>query len=336
MGYPLLERITMSDTGEPPKLLTALPKRERIALIYRIRIWYPRMKAIYDEVVRAYEMNPVTPDPECVALLGGFRTGKTTIVESFCSQHPRQVLEENTHVPVLKVVMPAKASVGNVLSTMLVALGDPLADRGSIGAKQHRLQRLLNDCRVQMMILDEANHFVDRDSERILHDVSNTMKSLIKEQNVACVLVGLPYTEEVLRVNEQFGGLFGDPHLLEPFRWNEEAPATVEEFRTFLRQVEQQLPLATRTCLASREMAWRCFVATQGKVGYIMRLLRRAAEEAVLHDEPGLSQALLCEAFDRTLAGHRRGLANPFQDAIPETVGPLETEYWPVRRRQAS
>lgn len=35
---------------------------ERIALIYRIRVWYPRMKAIYDEIVRAYEMNPLTPD----------------------------------------------------------------------------------------------------------------------------------------------------------------------------------------------------------------------------------------------------------------------------------
>lgn len=326
----------MNATGEPPKLLAELSKPERIALIYRIRVWYPRMKAIYDEVARAYDMNPVTPDPECVALLGGFRTGKTTIVESFCSHHPRQVFQTSTHVPVLKVVMPAKASMGNLLTTMLAALGDPLADRGSIGAKQHRLHRFIADCGVEMMILDEANHFVDRDSERVLHDVSNTMKSLIKEQNVACVLVGLPYTEEVLRVNEQFGSLFGDPYLLAPFCWEETQPATIEEFRMFLRQVEQQLPLATRTALASREMAWRCFVATQGKVGYIMRLLRRAAEAAVLRDELGLSLPLLHEAFDRTLAGHRRGLANPFQEAIPDTVGPVETEYWPVRKRQAS
>jgi hypothetical protein len=325
----------MSHPGEPQQPWTELSEQQRIALIYRIRVWYPRMKGIYDEVVRAYEMNPVTPDPECVALLGGFRTGKTTIVESFCSQHPRQVLEENTHVPVLKVVMPAKASVGNMLSTMLVALGDPLADRGSIGAKQHRLQRLLNDCRVQMMILDEANHFVDRDSQRVLHDVSNTMKSLIKEQNIACVLVGLPYTEEVLRANEQFGSLFGDPHTLEPFQWEEDQPETVEEFRMFLRQVEQQLPLTSRSFLASREMAWRCFVATLGKVGYIMRLLRRAAEAAVQHEETGLSRTLLHEAFKRTLAGNRRGLANPFSEVVPETAGPVETEYWPVRRRQA-
>ena len=55
-----------------------LSQQERLARIYRIRVWYPRMKFIYDEIVRAFEINPLTPDPECIALLGQFRTGKTT------------------------------------------------------------------------------------------------------------------------------------------------------------------------------------------------------------------------------------------------------------------
>jgi hypothetical protein len=314
----------------------ALSQPERLARIYRIRVWYPRMKVIYDELVRAFEMNSLTPDPECIALLGQFRTGKTTLVESFYAQHPRTVGSESTRVPVLKAVVPAKASMNALLTALLAALGDPLADRGSMGMKSHRLQQFIRDCGVQMVILDEANHFVDRDSQRVLHDVSNAMKSLVKEHNIACVLVGLPYTAEVLKVNEQFGSLFGDPHLLAPFQWDEAVPETVEEFRLFLRQVESQLPLPTQNSLASREMAWRCFVASHGKVGYIMRLLRRAAELAVRQNEPGLSQRLLFEAFERTLAGKRRRLANPFGHDLPVSVGPEETEYWPVRRRTGS
>ncbi len=320
--------------GHLPKPLKEMSKQERIALIYRIRVWYPRMKAIYDEIARAYEVNSVTPDPECVALLGRFRTGKTTIIDSFWQQHPRVVGEETTHVPILKAVVPAKASMNNMLTCLLASLGDPLAGRGSMGIKIHRLQRFIVDCGVRMVILDEANHFVDRDSERVLHDVSNTMKNLAKTYNVACVLVGLPYTEEVLKVNEQFGSLFGDPQILEPFQWNEKDPKTVTEFRMFLHQVEQQLPLESRSCLAAKEMAWRCFVATHGKVGYVMRLIRRAAEEAVRRDEPGLSRELLHEAFNRTLAGRRRRLENPFAKAVPSTAGPEEAEYWPVGRRR--
>jgi hypothetical protein len=316
-------------------MLHELSKPERIAYIYRIRVWYPRMKRIYEEIVRAYEMNPLTPDPECIALFGQFRTGKTTIVDSFCSHYPPTICETSAQVPVLKVVIPAKATMGNLLVDMLSALGDPLADRGSVGVKLYRLQHLVADCGVQMIILDEANHFVDRDSERVLHDVSNTMKSLIKVKNIACVLVGLTYTEEVLKVNEQFGSLFGDPYVLAPFRWNEGQPETIDEFRMFLRQVEQQLPLASRSFLSSKEVAWRCFVATQGKVGYIMRLLRRSAEEAVRRDASSLSQDLLQEAFSQTLAGKRRNLGNPFIGEIPAEAGPEEAEYWSLGRRRS-
>jgi hypothetical protein len=321
--------------GYRPKPLKEMSKQERIALIYRIRVWYPRMKTIYDEIARAYEMNPITPDPECVALLGRFRTGKTTIIESFWQQHPRVVGTETTHVPVLKAVVPAKASMNNMLTCLLASLGDPLAGRGSMGVKIHRLQRFIGDCGVRMIILDEASHFVDRDSERVLHDVSNTMKNLAKTHNVACVLVGLPYTEEVLKVNEQFGSLFGDPQVLGPFRWDEENPEAITEFRMFLHQVEQQLPLESHSFLATKEIAWRCFVASHGKVGYVMRLIRRAAEEAVHRDEPGLSRELLYTAFNRTLAGRRRRLENPFTEAVPSTIGPEEAEYWPVGRRRA-
>lgn len=326
----------MTTRGDWSKPLEEMSKGERITLIYRIRVWYPRMKAIYDEITRAYEMNPVTPDPECVALLGRFRTGKTTIVDSFCGQHPRTVCAEKTQVPVLKTVVPAKANMSNLLTSLLAALGDPLADRGNMGVKSHRLQKFIEDCGVRMVIVDEANHFVDRDSERVLHDVSNALKNLVKTHDVACVLVGLPYTEEVLRANEQFGSLFGDPYLLEPFQWDEDHPETVNEFRIFLHQVEQQLPLAYHSCLAAKEMAWRCFVATQGKVGYVMRLLRRAAEEAVRGDEQELSRELLHEAFQRTLAGKRRGVVNPFAKEVPDTAGPPEAEYWPVRRHRSN
>jgi hypothetical protein len=323
------------NSEQESKDLEGLSKQERIALIYRIRIWYPRMKRIYEEIVRAYEMNPLSPEPECLAILGRSRTGKTTLVDSFCSQYPRSLGTEKTHVPVLKAVVPAKASMGNMLTSLLAALGDPVAGRGSMGMKSHRLQNLIGDCAVRMLILDEANHFVDRDSERVLHDVSNSMKSLVKDHNLACVLVGLPYTEEVLKVNEQFGSLFADPYLLEPFQWDEAAPETVTEFRLFLQEVEQQLPLKSRNCLVSKELAWRCFVATQGKVGYLMRLLRRAAEEAVRREESSLSQALLYEAFERSLSGQRMGLMNPFGKAIPETTAPDERDYWPLRRKRS-
>jgi hypothetical protein len=66
-----------------------------------------------------------------------------------------------------------------------------------------------------------------------------------------------------------------------------------------------------------------------------MRLLRRAAEEAVRRELPELTQELLREAFTATLAGKRRNIANPFTASLPETVETPENEYWPVRRQRS-
>jgi len=42
-----------------------------------------------------------------------------------------------------------------------------------------------------LLILDEVQHFRDRDSRRVLENARNWLKTLIKETGVACVLVGL-------------------------------------------------------------------------------------------------------------------------------------------------
>ena len=42
--------------------------------------------------------------------------------------------------------------MGNMLTSLLVALGDPLAERGNMGVKYHRLERFLVDCGVRMLM----------------------------------------------------------------------------------------------------------------------------------------------------------------------------------------
>ncbi|MBK7919864.1 MAG: TniB family NTP-binding protein [Chloroflexi bacterium] len=147
----------------------------------------------------------------------------------------------------MKAVVPAKASMNNMLTSLLASLGDPLAGRGSMGVKIHRLQRFIGDCGVRMIILDEANHFVDRDSERVLHDVSNTMKNLAKTQMLPVCWLDCLTPKKSSKLTNSLAAFL---EILKPwslFRWNEEDPKTITEFRMFLHQVEQQLPLESRS-----------------------------------------------------------------------------------------
>ena len=149
------------------------------------------------------------------------------------------------------------------------------------------------------------------------HNISNWLKNLVKEAEVACVFAGLPEAEEVLLANPQLGRLFGDPYVLSPFDWKPDQPQTATEFRTFLKTLEDMLLLPQTMPLTDIEMAWRCYVATEGNMAYLMNLIRRAAHYAVLREHPALDMSLLAEAFDNRLAGKRRGISNPFVGNLP-------------------
>jgi hypothetical protein len=208
-----------------------------------------------------------------------------------------------------------------MVTTMLNALGDPRAGQGTTGGMSYRLMSYIQDCGVELLILDELQHFVDRDSLKVLKTVSTWLKTVIKETRVACVLVGLEGEAEcVVDTDDQLGRLFGDPLVLSPFTWNEAEEETVREFRDLLAQIEAGLPLREPSNLASPELAWRCFVASDGLISYLMALIRRAAFLALEQGLEHLDQPLLARAFDQRLAGGRRHLPNPFLGDLPPYI----------------
>jgi len=152
--------------------------------------------------------------------------------------------------------------------------------------------------------------------QRVLENASNWLKTLIKETGVACVLVGLQgEAEEVVGLNPQLARLFGAPHVLLPFAWEERKPETVREFVSFLALVERALPLAEKPALAEVEMARRLHTASGGVMAYLMELLRGATYLALAEGRATLDLDVLGRAFARRLASVRRGTANPFRDA---------------------
>jgi len=263
----------------------------------------------------------VAAEPECLLLVGPTGAGKTTLLASYAQDYPAIFTKTAILRPVVMATTPSRANVNNLETVLLRALGDPAADKGSIGSRELRLIRYFKEiCIVELLILDELQHFWDRQSKTILHDASNWLKTFIKETKVSCVLVGLPGdSEAIINTNPQLAGLFGDPYMLSPFRWDETEPASTRDvFCTFLAELEERLPLKRPSHLASYETALRCFAASDGILRYLMALIRRATYLALEREQEYLDQDLLFQAFRDRLAGERRGIPNPFTDKLPD------------------
>lgn len=262
-------RITASHLSR--KEILALPPNQRKPFVGSIHITYPRLNDITQNIEAAYEDNPYADEPECRLLVGPTGAGKTTLVRAFKRKHPSHDAGNHFVCPVLLAQVHTPATINGLATVLLKVLGDPHYTRGNVHEKGARLRDLMGDCEVEMLILDEIQHFKDRDSDKILHAVSNWLKDLIKETGVACMLVGLTGdAEAVIANNDQLLGLFGAPLKLEPFEWDDERPDTSKAFRTLLEKIEERLPLREPSHLSSPDLAWRCYVASGGVMRYVM------------------------------------------------------------------
>src|SRR5690606_28838064 len=112
-------------------------------------------------------------------VLGESGTGKSTLCRLLVERYPRQVLAERDVVPVLSVSVPAGATITNVASEILAALGDPHPSAGTVAVKTRRVLVLCRSCGVELVLFDEAQHLHDRGQIATHYLVGDWIKRLI-------------------------------------------------------------------------------------------------------------------------------------------------------------
>ncbi len=298
----------MQSTQQP---LQEMSLKQRLSMVNSLYIFYPRFKDILSAIEYCHHFSYCKDEPECMFLGGQSGVGKTTIYKTYASKYPRQINSEGTTVPILAVTIPAPATVKTVVTKMLWELGDPAYDKGSIGNQTIRLIGLLDDCGVELIILDEFQHFIDRESDKVLRTVSDWLKTLIIETNLPIILIGLPESEQVLKLESQsqLSRRFANRCYLHPFSWQEDGG---KEFRTFLNLLSSKIPLAETFNLSDEYTARRIYYASDGIVAYVMKLIRYGTYLALQQNQEKLDLSLMAAAFEKYVQADKAGKVNPF------------------------
>jgi hypothetical protein len=283
----------------------------KMELLNTIYICYPRFKEVLGAFDYCHHFSSCQDEPECLFLTGETGVGKTTIYRTYANRYPRKVTREKTIVPILDVTIPAPATVKTVVTKMLWKLGDPAYERGTIGIQTIRLINLLKNCGVELIILDEFQHFIDRDSAKVLQTVANWLKTLILDTNLPIILIGLPEAEQIFKLKSlsQLSRRFAHRCYLHPFTWDDDHGL---EFRTFLHLLELELPLRELSHLSDEDMALRFYYASDGIVAYIMKLIRYGTYLALSQNYEQLNLNILAHAFEQYIRMNLSARANPF------------------------
>lgn len=299
-----------------PKIdYSKVPYKTKVRLLGHIFIEYPRLKTLMRQIEHCHEYSTIDEDldPEGMLITGLAGVGKSNLIKRYAGKFPRREEEARTVVPVLVVTIPQSATVKSLVGDLLEALGDPFADRGAAASQTRRLRKLIKDCGVEIIIADEFQHFIDRESDKVLHDVSDWLKVLMDKTRKPVILIGMPNSDKILEANEQLKRRFTLKESLEPFGWK--SIKQQDAFRQLLGHIDDKLPFNERANLSDPQIAYQIYHATRGVIGYVMLLIRVAAIKGLRQSATKLDADLLAYAYEKNFRKVFPRRVNPFKEA---------------------
>jgi hypothetical protein len=295
---------------------------EKIGVIENICVVHPRMKALFNEFDQIRHDSVFAAEPSCMFLVGRSGAGKTTAINSYRRRHPDSLSDDGSVIPIFAASLPSPATIKGVAERILQMLRAPKPGIGTAVNMTARIVRLLNGCKVELVILDEFQHLLQRGSKKNFDEVSDWVKDLINMSGVPVVMVGTPGSEEILRVNPQLDRRVKTVATLHSFDYKN-SPSDLEKF---LGAVHAALPFANERNslrLSDTSCASRIFLVSDGLPGRAMRLIREAAKLAVRADASFLTDDHFSQAFQLYFEG-RTKYPNPWSlsaGRLEDTLG---------------
>lgn len=284
---------------------------EKMEAVATLRINYPRFNRALKLIEKCHMSTKYSTEPLCMLITAPSGTGKSTLFDYYVSLHDKLIYQESsTKRVILWDEIPSPTSISTVTEALLSKLGDPFPTRGTVGNKNHRLVNLIKDCKIELILLDEFQHFVHTENKKINFEVADWFKSLVNKTRVPVILFGLEESKLVLNANEQLNSRFKVKYHLYPFNFNEDR--NVQEFRRLLDEISSQLPFDNQPTLAQNNMPDKLMYSSNGLMRPLMSIIREAASIAIHKEKPYVDEYCLSDAFE--LFARYGKEVNPFLD----------------------
>lgn len=255
-------------------------------------------------------------------VIGPSRVGKSTVLRRYAARYPTTLRGRQIIRRVLVVRAPPNNADSALLTAMLAALGDPNPASGSPTQREMRVVNHLRRQCVELLCLDEVNHLIDSDSDKIGYRAANLIKALLNHGVCPIVLTGVTHAKRIVDTNEQLQGRSTPTVTMRPLDWRDEKQRL--EFKVFLHKLEQAMALPAPSKLGEDTLAHRIHHFSRGLPGYAVDLL---SEALILREEegdvlPSLTLKLLQMAADGLLLREPVRRLNALRETPPDKYEP--------------
>jgi len=303
---PMSEMLTL---GLSDSVISASSKCLSTFTLRKQVIEHPKFTLAIREIARLHERGKETGVAEGMLLVAQTGSGKTTVLQYYENRFPRIETTRGARIPVLRVDTPESPSVKTLAEAILFAMGDPAAAKGTASEKTNRIIHFFKECCVELLLIDEFQHFFDGHRITESKRVSDWLKNLINRVGIPVILAGLPRSIAVVNANPQLRRRFGAPHYMQPFGFDNQEEQL--EFRGVLKGIQSRLPVPCID-LSEANMAQRFYFASHGLLDYVVKIIDDAVSRACPDSGEPLTQQAFEAAFKRTVWLDAPDHLNPF------------------------
>lgn len=209
---------------------------------------------------------------QCCRVVGESRTGKTVACDAYRLRHkPRQEPGKPPLVPVVYIQIPQECASREFFRAILEHLKYQLP-QGRLGDIRNRTIQVLKNCKVEMLIIDEADRFKPKTFAEV--------RDIFDHLGISVALVGTDRLDAVIKKDEQVYNRFRACYRF--------GTLSGEQFQKTVDIWEKKvLKLPVASNLTSKSMLTILGQATGGYIGLLDMILRDAAIRAL---EKGLSK----------------------------------------------
>tara|TARA_R110002167_G_scaffold137654_1_gene324744 strand:+ start:40358 stop:41347 length:990 start_codon:yes stop_codon:yes gene_type:complete len=162
---------------------------------------YPAFTLAFNKLTQFF--NSRSNKPRGLLIVGPSGAGKSFLTEYFRHKHPVIDTDEATLRPVLYIETPPKTSLGDILSEMLVAMGDPIPESGTIPQRRRRLRQLLALQGTLMIFIDESQDLVPKSGADPKTQTIKLLKGLMNDTKIPLVLTGTLDAKDLITADAQ-------------------------------------------------------------------------------------------------------------------------------------
>ncbi|MEK4479974.1 TniB family NTP-binding protein [Paenibacillus sp. FSL R5-0876] len=287
--------------------------KKRLEHVKKIVVEHPQYQEVYEEIEEVHIISRESVQASHLYVYGLTGVGKTTIVKQYTDNFCRQLTETGTIITALYVKVPPRLKTPKALASKILGeMGDLFANSGTDEEMGRRIIQYARECQLELIILDEFQHLIDRETHNVLATASDWLKLLTEELNIPVILCGLPESNAIFEYNEQLDGRYPRRILLEPFGFGDKVQQ--KQFRIFLKTLDEGLPFSEISNLSDPSLASKMHYVTEGVPRYVKDILIEATKLSLKRGLDQINEDSLHDAFHRITRSNQIHAINPFGD----------------------